>query len=719
MSETASAVRPTESRASLRLASRVGIYSLLIATGLLALYAHVRIAPVADDYTGILAPLDRIFDILFALVLVGISFCVGRAITRRLGLGFVSLAEELSFSVMMGVGITGSLVMGLGLIGGLKPVPVAILFLLLIAVSHREAPRLGSVLGQGFRAVTQTRTRKILSVMFILLAVILVLRTAAPPHNYDEAIYHLSVSKSFVERGRIYPVYDDWGGNLPFLVHMFYAVCLIVKADIAAKMFSLCLAGITALAIYAFCVRFLDRRTGTIAMFGFFGAGMVVEVATTARIDVSMAGILFLAAYAMMIYLETNKLVWLWGSAALAGFGISIKYTAGFWLALLVLMFLFESLFRRRDPVRDITKHLIAYVFIAGVIASPWYIKNLVWFHNPVYPLFTGEVSNSGPGEIRFFNDDDERKLAAHFDEARAAMPDAVHAQEMDLELAASRHVPRHPFRFWEYFTSPSNFNVAEAYHDPNYLFLFSPLFLVFTTRRWMVWFAVFGVAFYLFIAATAWSGRYLLPIYPGLTILAAYTMNELTVRLKRHAPLIVLLPAVAVAITVGASLMVCVSRIQALDGFRFMRGAIPRRQFMFGMFYYPPIDFLNHNLQPGDRVLMIGAQMCYDMKRDYIVDVTHDSTVWRRFLLRNQTLDEVNRDLKQQGITHILYTPNQFLFSAMIGREGQLERHSGVATGPDYIVQQRNWATFERYRRAFLEPIYADKNGYFLYAIK
>lgn len=717
MSESVSAVRATESRASLSLASRMVIYTLLSAGALLAFYAHIRIAPVSDDYTGSLVLLDRVFDIAFALVLVGLSFCAGRGIARRLGLGFVSLAEEICFSVILGVGTIGSLVALLALIGALKPVAVAGLFLLLIAISHREAARLRSVLGEGFRAVTQNRTRRILAVMFILLAAILVLRTAAPPHNYDEAIYHLSVSKSFVERGRIYPVYDNCSGNLPFLLHMFYAVCLIAKTDIAAKMFSLCLAGISSLALYAFCVRFLDRRAGTIALFGFFGTGMVVEVATTARIDVSLAGILFLAAYAMMIYLERREPSWLWASAALAGFGISIKYTAGIWLGLLLLMFLFETMFRGRHSVRDITKHLVAYMFIAGMIAAPWYIKNLVWFHNPVYPFLTGEVSNLSPGEVRFFNDEDEHKLAAHFDEARAAMPDAVKAQEMDLELAASRHVPRHPLRVWEYFTSPSNFNVAEPYHDPNYLFLLSPLFLLFTTRKWLVWLSLFGASFYLFVAATAWSGRYLLPIYPGLTILAAYTMNELTVRLRRLAPLIIVLPAIAVGVAVSASLIVCISQIQAMDGFRYLRGAISRRQFMFGMFYYPSIDFLNNNLEPNDRVLMIGAQMCYDMKRDYVVDMTRDSTVWRRFLLRNSTLDGVNRDLKQQGITHILYTPNEYVFSAMIGREDQMDYRTGG--GPAYIVEQRNWATFERYRRAFLEPIYADKSGYYIYAIK
>lgn len=714
MSESVIAIDVPRTRASL---SRLAAVSLVIAVCMIALYAHIRVAQVGDDYTGLLAPLDRLFDIAFALLLVGISFCVGRTISEKLRIEFASLAEEVSFSVMLGVGTTGSLVMGLGLIGALKPLPVAGLFILLMILSHRETARLRSLLAESFRAATQTRTRRILSLIFILLAATLVLRAAAPPHNYDEAIYHLSMSKSFVERGKIYPVYDNWGGDLPFLLHMFYAVCLMVKSDIAAKMFGLSLAGISSLALYAFCARFLDRRAGTIAMFGFFGAGMVVEVAVTTRIDVSMAGMLFLAAYAMMIHLETSSRSWLWMSAALAGFGLGIKYSAAFWVALLMFMFLFESLFRRRDSVWVAARHLIGFLFIAALIASPWYIKNIVWFHNPVYPLFTGEASNVGPGEVRYFNDDDERKLAAHFDEARAAMPQVVGEIERALAFASSRHTERHPFRFWEYFTSPSSFNVVEPYHDPNYLFLISPLFLLFTTRRWLVWLAVFGVAFYLFVAATSWSGRYLLPIYPGLTILAAYTINEIAVRLRSRAKLIMVLPAVAVGVAVSASLIVCASRIQALNGVGFLRGAVSRRQFMFAMFYYPPIDFLNHNLLPGDRVMMFGAQMCYDMKRDYIVDISHNSTLWRRALIRNATLDEVTRDLKQQQITHILYTPEQFIFSAGLGREGQLVRRPGDTT--DYLEQLRNWSTFELYRRNFLEGVYEDKSGYQLYAIK
>ena len=100
-----------------------------------------------------------------------------------------------------------------------------------------------------------------------------------------------------------------------------------------------------------------------------------------------------------------------------------------------------------------------------------------------------------------------------------------------------------------------------------------------------MIWLAVLGVGFYVLVAATAWSGRYLLPIYPGLTVLAGYSINELTVRFRARSRLIDALPAIVVGIAVGASLIVCVSRIHAMDTMNYLRGAISRRQFISVMF--------------------------------------------------------------------------------------------------------------------------------------
>jgi hypothetical protein len=101
------------------------------------------------------------------------------------------------------------------------------------------------------------------------------------------------------------------------------------------------------------------------------------------------------------------------------------------------------------------------------------------------------------------------------------------------------------------------------------------------------------------------------------------------------------------------------------------------------------------------------------------VIEGTINSTGWRRRLIRIATLDEVSRDLKRQGVTHIHYAQGRFLLAAMIGREGQLDRKASAAGRADYLMQLRNWATFERYRRDFPDPIYRDERGYQIYAIK
>ena len=684
-----------------------------------AVFAHVRIAQIGDDYSGRLAVLDRVFDTALALGLLSASFCLGRAIGRKVRLEFRGLAEEVSISTMLGAGVLASCVAILGLSGALKPAAVSALMLLVILISGREWKRLLEVIGESLEAIRTTRIRAILFLTFASLVLILVVRAATPPHNFDEAIYHLPVTKAFVRRGGIHPVYDNFPGNMPLLLHMLYAVCLMAKSDIAAKLFSLGLAVMSSLAIYGFCARYFNRNVGTIAIFGFFGAGMVVEVAVTSRIDVSLAGILFLATYAMTVYVETRKASWLYVSAAFAGFGLSIKYSAAGWPALLLLMFLIEGLVGHRESVSSLLRRGIGFLFVVSIIASPWYFKNLLWFHNPVYPFLSGEATEVGPGVVRYFGDEDERKIAAHFEEARNAMPDVVAELEEQLAYASSQRTDRHPFRFWEYFTAPDKFNISEPYHDPNYLFLFSPVFVFFTRNRRLIWLAVFGIGFYLFIAATSWSGRYLLPIYPGLTVLAAYAINELCVRFASRSRLMVVLPALVVGLAVASSMIVCLARINATDTLAFLRGGNSRRQFMSVMFYYAPLDFINHNLEKDARIMTNGAQMCYELKRDYVVDLSHDSTGWRRLLIRNPTLEGVSRDLKRQGITHILYAQGRFLLAAMIGREGQLDRSASNSGEPAYLIQLRNWATFERFRRDFLDPIYSDERGYQVYAIK
>ena len=75
-------------------------------------------------------------------------------------------------------------------------------------------------------------------------------------------------------------------------------------------------------------------------------------------------------------------------AGAMMGFALGIKY-----LALLPLVFLAGLALMRKLPLRG----TLAFVMVAVVIGSPWYIKNVVWMRNPVYP-FAYSIFPGGAG---------------------------------------------------------------------------------------------------------------------------------------------------------------------------------------------------------------------------------------------------------------------------------------------------------------------------------
>ena len=689
-------------------------------------FVHLQTAQRGDDYQGAWMIADRLFDLTLPLGIMAIAFCVGRRCARLLSLSFAGVAEEFSFSAMMGVGLVGLVVLGLGLARVLAPLPVGLSLAVLMALCWREVATLYATIRASVAAATATRWRLALALLFGVLAAILMLRALTPPHAYDEAIYHLPATKSFIDHGRIYPLVDNAAGNMPFLMQMIYAICLMAKSDAATKVFSLYVALICALALYGFGARFLSRRTGVVAMFAFFAAGIVIEVAVTCRVDVSLACMLFMATYAMMISLHTSERGWLYASALFAGFALGIKHTAAVWVLLLGVMFLLESFIRRSAPPLIIIKRGVLYTAITLLVASPWFIKNQVWFHNPIYPFATGEVTSLSDDEVRYFTPADEAKLDAHFEQARRAMPALVEEREADLAQAVAKRAILHPPHFWEYYTKADLYNVPESYHDPNYLFLFAPLVLLLRKSRWVIWLAALSIGYYLLLTQVIWHSRYLLPMYPALSVVAAYaltTMAEwLTAKVKSRRLSVALqgLPAVMLAVTLGPLAFTSLMQLVEMRGPEYLSGQLSQRGFMSSVFYYQAIDYINHVLPANARVMMIGAQMSYGLRRDYIADTSLDTLGWQRLLLRNGSMQAVQNDLKQQGITHILVGYSIFPWGASrSGSASLLTSEMLQKARPDYYVQLRNWATLDLFTSQYVEPIYSDKAGYMLYRLK
>jgi 4-amino-4-deoxy-L-arabinose transferase-like glycosyltransferase len=243
---------------------------------------------------------------------------------------------------------------------------------------------------------------------------------------------------------------------------------------------------------------------------------------------------LFMATGALITYLETGERGWLVASALLAGLSLGIKYSAGIWILLIGVMFCFERL-RKRVPLAAIARDGLLFIAVALATSAPWFVKNAVWFHNPVYPYFTGELARFENGSPRYFTPEDERKIAAHFERARKENTEAVATIEKSLANSAARRPERHPLRFWEYFIRPNNYNQADPRLTPNYLFLCVPLLLLARRSRWVIWLLVISAGFFLLTVWTVWVARYLLPVYPALTVVAAYALEGVAERIGKY----------------------------------------------------------------------------------------------------------------------------------------------------------------------------------------
>lgn len=666
---------------------------------------------VTEYATGALAVLDHLFDLVVAVTISFVILTIGYSLTKKLSLQFVNSAEQLAFSFFLGTGVVGLLVLFVGLIGLLRGWVMLALLVLALALTTRDLPRLWQSLIRALRTAVEA---KLVTGVFIAFVAFVMLRALTPPHVADELIYHLPVPQQFVQAGRVFPSYDNSLGNMPFLVHMIYALCLLAGSDVAAKLFSLFLAVATGVLLYAFCSRFITRRVGVIALFAFFASGMIVELGTTTRIDVSLAGMLFACTYAMINYLSTRSRAWLWLSAVFAGFSLGIKHTAALWIFFVGILYLVETI-RSRERVSNVLKHGVMYTFLALAVASPWYIKNAVWFHNPIYPFVTGEVAEFGPNGIRYFNAEDERKLDAHFEAARKAIPNVVAAQQQELTEAANTRVERHPMRLWEFFFRPKAYLMAEPYQFPNYLFLIIPFVIFLKPGKWIWWLLILALGFVFSVTATAWISRYLVPAYPALTIVAAYTLAELSTRFRPGLEIAKRIPVYALALAFIPVIAAGAASLRYFQSAQYLTGTISRNQFLTRLTFYQPIEFVNRELPATARVMMIGAQMNYGLNRPYYADESWFVTKWRRLLVKNDSLDAVNESLKQQGFTHIIYGHGLFTFAAQMGLEGTggmsllaKPEDGAAARTPEYPLL-RNWSTFTLYKERYLEPVYTD----------
>jgi hypothetical protein len=352
--------------------------------------------------------------------------------------------------------------------------------------------------------------------------------------DWDSLSYHLAAPKIYLREGRIFHIAYDSHTNFPFTMEMLYTLGLAFGGTGGAKLFHWTAGWLTAVAVgvWAARVRIGDRPApvwvGPVAAAAFACMPLVLWEMGTAYVDLGTALFQFLALAVLIDSIERGEsgLRVRWEGAALAGilsgFALGTKYTALLQFGLLGLGLLWV-LARAGGKERPAALTAALAFGALGLLAgSPWYVKNWLWVHNPVYPFYYGLF----PGSFSWNRD----------------FETAYYAEQKGF--GTGRGLPELLKVFWNLGLKGRAFFIAGGNAVGDVVGSLGPLWagllpLGFWARGvgWRVW----AMLAYSLASIAVWflmshQSRYLMPVFAPLAVAAAVILAALPSRPLRMA---------------------------------------------------------------------------------------------------------------------------------------------------------------------------------------
>lgn len=341
-------------------------------------------------------PLDGlklVYTLLFASIC---AIVTGWALVDRLLPG-AEPSTKLGISGLAGFGLFGILELFWGLVMTRDPIP-----------STAIAALTGLLLGKWLKSIKGSKwTPPIpqgLELAFIAafsVAILFALIGAAAPStslDWDSLAYHLAVPKLWIQQGHISSIWFIHHSNFPQVVDNLYIWGLQWGGQSGAKAFSVAFLVFGLMAIFGLARQEYGKWAGWWAGLGFVSVPLIVWESGTAYIDVAhglYAGLgIYFAAKLLANPTEKN---WFWLSAIFLSLAAGSKYT-GLQTIFAACVVLAVGLALKKQIAQGVKlAALLGIVSLA--LASPWYIRNVIWTGNPVYPFFYSKLDGRGWGQ--------------------------------------------------------------------------------------------------------------------------------------------------------------------------------------------------------------------------------------------------------------------------------------------------------------------------------
>jgi 4-amino-4-deoxy-L-arabinose transferase-like glycosyltransferase len=577
-----------------------------------------------------MAWLDSFTAIILLAVLLPAAYGLGWLFLSRFHLQEEnSLAAGLA-ALGLGLGLTAYGVLFLGLAGLLEGGILAAWLVVVVLLGALEWRKVKHGMRQIWRSLGSFNRlggiEKILAGLVGILLLLSFVQALTPPWDYDSLLYHLDVPRQFLEQGQIIDTPDDWLTYFPLTIEMLFLFGLGLGNDIFARLIEFTFSVLLLVGTYALGRRYLRPWGAWLAVAILAGTPIFPIWASWAYVDMGWAFFILISICAVMIWGENQQHSWLVVAAVMLGFGLGSKYMALGQAASVGIWVLWLS---RKQGWRRLLGNAALFGGIALLVCSPWYLKNLLWRGNPIYPLLFSAPPGWSPTR---------REVWMSF------------VQGFGTGTSA-----------WDALLSPANLYLrhelyATSFGSIEFPSLLFPLviFYPFTRKRSeMTGFLV--ISMIQFVAWTVGSqvNRYLLPIYPLLSLLVSHVLIDFESRERWKRLGFVLSRGLALSM-LGVTLAYSLLYFIEIKPLPVITGQEARQDFLRRIIGdYAALEYIQSRLPADSRVLMMWDGRGYYCDQRCIPDTDHSQ--WTDLVVQNGQVDLMAAALLQQGITHLL----------------------------------------------------------------
>ncbi len=581
---------------------------------------------------------------------------------------YKNLTDYLIFSIALGYGIIGILTLFFSAIKYINLHFFITVIVIGIALFFRNRP-----------GYSPERNKIKINVFLIIILIFLSVNffySLFPPTFYDSMMYHLAVPNYYILHGGITPWDTNFNSSLPLNGEMLFLFSFLSGTVFTPKILSFFTGILIVILLTSWYRSGLSGKKHFLPAVLFLTVPQIGFLMSSSKTDIIGMLYLILGIRSFFYYIpkrDTTKFLVL--SGVFWGLSIGTKYIFAFYL----LGFFISVLFLPQKKLGEKFKIVKKISIVVILCLIPWFGKNILINGNPVYPYMN-----------KYFGSDNWDKT-----------------QEENFSTIIKRGEGKTISDYLKFplklMTTPYSFGITAVW---GFMFLLLLPFSLFhgSKSEGRSLFVTSVVAFSILVPF-AMVPRYfltsLLLISIPISLGIERSQEKLKILKKLITPIIVMISIFNLILLAGLD-------EKFFHGVSYLSKKYSRSydgvelKYLYALPYYGGVEYINNHLSDNDKVIFLGEDRTFYMKKFFIASSFNDRNPLLDILKSSESFFEFKMKLQTEGITHIYFTRSG------MERMGEV---SGI-----YRIGKEMRDKLENYLLKFT-VLYRDKN-YTLYKV-